>query len=218
MGLMDRDYMKDHQRERPFSPPPDRSGVSTIGIAIIFIAALFGLYKAAEWKLNQRAAELAAKNAAVEAAETSHAINVRRRTTDQPFPPLPSYQNAPDAQSENPTVTKCVVNGKTSYSDGNCATGATASQIVTKANHNLMDAVRMPVVTQAAEPESQSSVVVQGNQGSDYAAMKAECAALDERIKYLDAMARQPQGAQTQDWIRDERKKARDRQSRIPCR
>ena len=219
MGLMDRDYMKDRQRERPFRPPPDRSGVSTIGIAIIFITALFGLYKVAEWKLNQRATELATKNAAVEPTETSHVINVRPRTTDQPFPPLPSYQNAPDPQPGSRTVTKCVVNGKTSYSDGNCATGAIASQIVTKANHNLMDAVRMPVVTQAAELVSQSSVVVvQGNQGSDYAAMKAECAALDEHIKYLDAMARQPQSAQTQDWIRDERKKARDRQSRIPCR
>lgn len=218
MGLMDRDYMKDRQRERPFSPPPERSGMSTFGIAFIFIAALFGLYKAADWKLNQRAYEPAAKKAAAAAIETKGPTNVRSQTTDQPHPPLPNYQNAPDAQPGSRTVTKCVVNGKTSYSDGDCATGAIASQVVTKANHNLMDAVRMPVVTQAIEPVSQSSVVVQGNQGSDYAAMKAECAALDEHIKYLDAMARQPQGAQTQDWIRDERKKARDRQSRIPCR
>lgn len=217
MGLMDRDYMKDRQRERPFSPPTDRSSVSTIGIAIIFIAVLFGLYKAADWKLNQRANDLAAKKAAAEATETNRSTNIRPQV-DQPLPPLPSYQNTPDAQPGSRTVTKCVVNGKTSYSDGKCATGAIASQIVTKANHNLMDAVRMPGVTQAAEPVSQSSVVGQGNQGSDYAAMKAECAALDEHIKYLDAMARQPQSAQTQDWMRDERKKARDRQSRIPCR
>lgn len=217
MGLMDRDYMKDRQRERPFSPPPERSGISTFGIAFIFIAALFGLYKAADWKLNQRANALATKKATAAAIETKGST-VKPQTTDQPLPPLPSYQTVPDAQPGSRTVTKCVVNGKTSYSDGNCATGAIASQVVTKANHNLMDAVRMPVVTHAAEPAPPSSVVAQGNQSSSYAAMKAECAGLDEHIKYLDALARQPQGAQTQDWIRDERKKARDRQNRIPCR
>lgn len=217
MGLMDRDYMNDRQRERPFSPPTDQSSVSTIGIAIIFIAVLFGLYKAADWKLNQRANDLAAKKAAAEATETNRSTNIRPQV-DQPLPPLPSYQNTPDAQPGSRTVTKCVVNGKTSYSDGNCATDAIASQVVTKANHNLMDAVRIPKITQAAEPVPQPSVAVQGTQGSDYTAMKAECEALDEHIKYLDAVARQPQGPQMQDWIREERKKARDRQARIPCR
>jgi len=45
----------------------------------------------------------------------------------------------------------------------------------------------------------------------------AECQALNETIARLDAMARQPQSAQTQDWIRNERKKARDRQFQIQC-
>lgn len=214
---MDRDYMNDRQRERPFSPPTDRSGISTFGITFIFIAALFGLYKAADWKLNQRANELAATKAAAEATETNRSTNIRPQV-DQPLPPLPSYQNAPDAQPGSRTVTKCLVNGKTSYSDGNCAAGAVASQVVTKANHNLMDAVRVPVVTRAEEPVPQSSVVSQANPGADVAAMKAECRLLDKEVESLDAMARQPQGPQMQDWIRDQRKKVRDRQNRIPCR
>lgn len=48
-------------------------------------------------------------------------------------------------------------------------------------------------------------------------AKKAECAAIDSRVEQLDAMARQPQSAATQDWIRSERKAARDRQFRLRC-
>ena len=47
---------------------------------------------------------------------------------------------------------------------------------------------------------------------------QAECKALDARITYYDSMARQPQSAQTQDWIAAQRKKARDRQFGLRCR
>ncbi len=45
----------------------------------------------------------------------------------------------------------------------------------------------------------------------------AECKALDASITQYDAMARQPQTGQMQDWITGEKKKARDRQFRIHC-
>lgn len=44
-----------------------------------------------------------------------------------------------------------------------------------------------------------------------------ECKALDAEITRLDAMARQPQSAQVQDWIRAEKKRARDRQFQVRC-
>lgn len=47
--------------------------------------------------------------------------------------------------------------------------------------------------------------------------VNAECKALDERVTQLDAMARQPQSGQMQDWIRGERKTARDRQFALRC-
>lgn len=46
---------------------------------------------------------------------------------------------------------------------------------------------------------------------------RAECKALEERITWLDSMARQPQPGYTQDWIAAEKKLARDRQFRIRC-
>lgn len=45
----------------------------------------------------------------------------------------------------------------------------------------------------------------------------AECKALEARITQLDNMARQPQTGQMQDWIRDQKSKARDRQSGLRC-
>lgn len=43
------------------------------------------------------------------------------------------------------------------------------------------------------------------------------CKALDERIEHLDSIARQPQSGQMQDWLRGERKQARDRQFALRC-
>ena len=45
----------------------------------------------------------------------------------------------------------------------------------------------------------------------------AECKALDAQIANYDAMARQPQSGQMQDWITAEKKNARDQQFRIKC-
>ncbi len=66
---------------------------------------------------------------------------------------------------------------------------------------------------QAPSPSPRSSPVVQGNsQGrSD------ECKALDAHITRLDAMARQPQSGERQDWLRSQKQKARDRQFQLRC-
>lgn len=45
----------------------------------------------------------------------------------------------------------------------------------------------------------------------------AQCQALDAQITHYDAMARQPQSGQMQDWITAQKKKARDQQFRIKC-
>lgn len=55
------------------------------------------------------------------------------------------------------------------------------------------------------------------NEINVHAARQSECKSLDARVTHLDAMARQPQGAQMHDWIRSERKQARDRQFEIRC-
>ena len=219
MGLMDRDYMNEKRARQACNPAPKKSAASTLFMVLVFVAALFFLYKLADWQLNKRASGIAAQSAPK-----------AQRTPSQPpsrqeaFPllgepgPRP-YQDAPEPVVGNRVVTKCIVNGKTSYGDGPCASDAVAAQVTTRADHNIMAPVRVAVSTTTETTYSSAPVLTAQNSApSDYAAKKIECQTLDSHIQNLDSMSRQPQGAQMMDWIRDERKKARDRQFRIPCR
>lgn len=201
---MDHDFLKGGDRERPFTPPPEQPVLRWLGAMLTLLALVYAAYRVIEWQRYSPPAP-AVKPTSV--------------------PPSRIVEQAPTQALSNPTpdtgariVTKCLSNGKTTYNDSSCAAGEKTSQVLTKENHNLMDAVRVPAAPPAVELSTPSTVTTQGNQNPDYAAMKAECAAWDERVKYLDAMARQPLDGQTQDSIRSERKKARDRQARIPCR
>lgn len=201
---MDHEFLKGDGREPPFTPPPEQPLLRWLSLLLTLLALVYAGYRAIEW-LNYRPPVAATKPA-----------NVVPNTTLEPVP-----KQAPSSTtSETGTriVTKCLSNGETSYSDGDCAVGAKTSRVVTKENRNLMDAVRIPIKPPVAEPSAPSAVIAQSAQDLNHAAMKAECAAWDERVKYLDALARQPLDGQTQDWIRGERKKVRDRQARIPCR
>ena len=216
MALIDRDYLHDKHRQRPFSPPPTRSGTSTLGMVLIFVAILFALYKIADWKLQQRTPQPAWQPSAPkpDSAGIEPVVPAARTSLVSPRP----QQDTHDTDTTTQLVTKCVTKGKTSYGDGPCAQGAAVSQIRTRSDHNLMAAVRPDRVSTAPAEERTSprSVVAQRSPSADVAAAKkAECQILDARIAELDALSRQPQSPQTQDWIRDERKKARDKQFRL---
>lgn len=201
---MDHDFLKGDDRERPFTPPSELPILRWLGVLLILLALVYAGYRLIEWR-GYRSPAAATKPASVAPSQT----------TEQ-APRQASSSTTPEAGTR--VVTKCLANGKTTYNDGDCAVGAKTSHVVTKETLNLMDAVRIPATPSVEELSAQSIVITQGKPAPDYAAMKAECAAWDERVKYLDALARQPLDGQTQDWIRSERKNARDRQSRIPCR
>lgn len=221
MGLIYRDYMNEKRGRQAFNPAPEKSAASTLFMVLVFVAALFFLYKLADWHLNQRASGL-----------TTQSTPNAQPTPDQP----PSRQEASKLPREsglrpyqdhdastpaagNRVVTKCIVHGKTSYSDAPCASGAVATQVTTRADHNIMAPVRVTATVATETTYSPApAAVAQATAPSDYAAKKLECEALESRVQYLDSMSRQIQRAQTMDWIKDERKKARDRQFRIPCR
>ena len=219
MGLMDRDYMHGKRLRQAFNPATEKSAVSTLFMVLVFVTALFLLYKLADWQLTQRASGIAAQSAPLVQA-TSSPAPARHEASTPPHEPRPStYQEKPEQTSGNRVVTKCIVNGKTSYGDGPCASDAVAAQVTTRADQNIMAPVRVAASITTETTYSPAPVVTtQNNAPSDYAVKKIECQSLDAHIQNLDSMSRQPQGAQMMDWIRDERKKARDRQFRIPCR
>lgn len=156
MGLMDRDYMHEKHHWRPFGPPPERSTTGTLLMVLVFVAAFFLLYKLADWQINKRATELVGKQAPAP-APANQTVQRPTEPSAQPLPPL-SHWHTPESTAGTRVVTKCVVNGKTSYGDSSCTQGAITTQVNTRADHNLMAAVRAPVIPPTIETVSQQTL------------------------------------------------------------
>ncbi len=221
MVLIDRDYMNEKRGRQAFNPAAEKSAAGTLFMVLVFIAALLFLYKLADWHLNQRASGVATQSTPNAPPTLGQPPSREKAFTLPRESGLRPYQDhdAPTPATGNRVVTKCIVNGKTSYTDAPCASGAVATQVTTRADHNIMAPVRVTATVATETTHSPAPVAVAQNTApSDSAAKKLECEALESRVQYLDSMSRQIQGAQTMDWIKDERKKARDRQFRIPCR
>lgn len=208
----------DETRENPFSPPPENKSATIAKMIVVTALLLFALFRIVNWVLDERAQG--------KAASSSTSPNTGAGSTTPALPnnrSLPEKTKPPDLNPEPPgrtrIITKCVVAGKTSYTDGPCATDAISSQLITKPDQNLMDSVK-PAPAKAAVATAQPETSPQPDQTQDRATSSnaAECSDLENWIIHLDNIARQPQGPQTQDWIRNERKKARDRKFRIACR
>jgi hypothetical protein len=204
---MDHDFLKGGNRERPFTPPPEQPILRWLFALLTVLALIYAGYRFIEW-WNHRPPTTAIRQVPITAPN---------KATEQPSGRAPQTSAPPTLDPDNRAVTKCVINGKTSYGDGNCATGGVATQVTTKANHNLMAAVRPQTPVRIEEPVSQPAIVPRSESTNPAAETKLRCEALEARIVSLDAMGRQPQTLQTYDWIRDERKKTRDEQFRTPC-
>jgi hypothetical protein len=194
-------------RPRPFSPPPSVREITTTKVvlfAALAIAVIYGVY---EWTLHHQAASPNSKPPAQTAS-----------TEPAPTTPEIAHPSPPAATGDARVVTKCVVNGKTSYGDEACSNGATATQLITKADYNLMAGLTPSQMSASrriqGEAPSISTFVAGGN---TVAANVGECKLIDAEIASLDAAARQPQSGQSQDRIRQTRKELRDRQFRMHC-
>jgi hypothetical protein len=121
---------------------------------------------------------------------------------------------------EENIIFKCMVNGKTTYSHDPCQDGTIARQVEVNDTAGIVcpsrEVIESTMATQAdlraVERQAMQPLVASVGGGND-----EECKAINERIASLDAMARQPQSAPVQDWIRQERMKGRNRQFSIRC-
>lgn len=205
---MDPDFMKRDNADRPFGPAPERPLMHWIATVLVLLALVYAGYRVWESSSDRASPPKTRQDASA---------------TSQPLPPpqtsAPPPPAVPAAQAPGTRiVSKCVVNGKTLYSDNACPQGTAATQVITKADHNLMAGLT-PAQMAAADrvqptAPSMSTFAQSDNQISD---KSSECAFINAEIKRLDAMARQPLSGQTQDEIARARKELRDRQFRIRC-
>lgn len=206
---MDPDFMKRDNDDRPFGPAPERPLMHWIATVLVLLALVYAGYRVWESSSDRASPPKTTQDTSA---------------TSQPLPPPQTSAQPPSAAPALPApgtriVSKCVVNGQTLYSDNACPQGTAGTQVITKADHNLMAGLT-PAQMAAADrvQPAAPSMSVLAQSGNPIADRANECAFINSEIKRLDALARQPQSGQMQDWITAERKKLRDRQFRIPCR
>lgn len=239
MGLADRDYMRERARrrehgerrvrqlsDRPFTPPEPTVG-STLQYVFGFVALAYLCVKGFHWWADNHQPPPRPR-----AAISAPAPQVTPQEQAKRFPQLtgnwdpsrrvPTYERIP-APPALTVVTKCVANGRVTFSDGPCEAGASVSHITVNGSRNVADAqpVSPPPSTMVAPAQRlvaiEASPPTASPEGPDPAARQAECAFHEQAIQSIDVRARQPLGPAEQDWLSAKRKEHRDAQFRLHC-
>lgn len=198
--------------EQGLRPKPDRHWALWLALAVL---AVYLFYMGAEWLLAQQRAP---KQSVGPMAAQPRIAPPPRQARPAPSPPVASTgATGPDTFE----VTKCLTpSGKAAYSDGPCPEGSRATTVRLRRDVNIADG--MSPQAREASIRDNAAVAAQQHQyerqvAQNVANEMAECSGLAEHINWIDAIGRQPQGAYSQDWLRDERQRTRDRQFRLGC-
>lgn len=224
MGIADRDYMRERRQveEIRFTPPPAQR-LSFLWMLLVWVGAAFALYKVYEKVYESKVHQAPA---ASQVTKTSKPAPPTATTSSwqEPQRPvarsqhIPAYPAAVPPPQEARSVTKCVGNGTTTYSDQGCAAGSVAERVEVNPNRNLSDGLpRSKIDFTPAPTNNPAGELAVANADANPHFKKNKCDALEARIRSIDAEARQPQSAQTQDRLAMWRKEARDEQFRLRC-
>ena len=219
MGLADRDYMRGRQQHERASGPSDPSATSTLWIILFFVAFTFVSYKAVTWWQQRQVLKAVAAKRVTEQSQPPLPPRADSRLTGNWDPNRVVSPPAPrlDQQDQTTYVTKCVIKGGTTYSQGSCAPNANATTVKINRPQNIADSVPIPFPA----PQAPRLVAQAGPEyppaESPHVVRKRQCSAYDEAIKQIDARARQPISGGEQDWLAARRKEQRDAQFRMRC-
>lgn len=137
-------------------------------------------------------------------------------------PAAPGLSPSPAPQPRIERITKCLSNaGTASYSDGPCPAGTRGATVELRPDSNLADGMSLEARAASAQQNreaAQASAAHERRVAQQVDGTVQACASLEAEIAWLDAAARQPQSAWTQDDLRARRKQARDRQFALRCR
>lgn len=217
MAFEDREYMRDRidgDKVLPFRPAPQKTSVFTIALCVV--AALYLLYHAALWWQSKQPSTkpTSAPSAAIPKADTPDA--------DAPRVPHGAVQSQPNQAPAPGTVSKCVLDGKVTYSDAACPKGAVVGSVKLPppVAVNVFEQQRAALAKAAALQQSDAAPEPQPTlhtPSQAAPAKSAECKYLNDLVRQIDIRALQPQSMQQQDVLREDRKKARDRQFFLGC-
>lgn len=227
MGLADRDYMWDRERSRTYANKTKlRDTLWTILAAVAGCYLLYKTYGWVEFKKPQPPANITQQKPVVKAEPQVNFVEytppAQKEVKRQPATPNYTYQT-----STQQSITKCNINGTVTYTDKECPTSAQRSSVLvdtanvgttTHINPDTSQQSNQTLVAsqnpEQIQPVRQTAYPQQAQQASNKA---AECVFLKQQIEQIDAIARQPQSASTQDRLAADRRKVRDRQHTLGC-
>lgn len=222
MGLEDRDYMHERNAEvfEKRNSTQNHPFRSTLWMVLTWTTMLFLLYQSFLWlESYKQARNELISSSKIETPEKKAATSQRKNvpsTTEGSQQNAPAGSALPVPDTRN-TVTKCLLNGQVTFTDGKCPNGSTTSY-VTVSTGNVVNV--LPPTFIPTTPKIQPQVVMQqpAAETNNVASMKeTECGFLNHQVDQLDALARQPLSSQSQDSISEQRKKYRSRQFALHC-
>ncbi len=205
-------------------PRPENREMNPLWIAALILAVLFIGYQVVVRDLPRKPQAAAARTPAPATnAPPAVAPDVQHMPPPaaQRVPPAPVARVAEPAPATREIYLCKGYSGGMFWSSAICSTQrATIDRIVAVPTSLSWD--EQVQLAEGRWREAQSLYRPQPSEGgivslSGRPSGAGECAALEARIQQLDAMARQPQSGFTQDWIRSERRAARDRQTALRC-
>ena len=138
--------------------------------------------------------------------------------------PAPRYEERepePKSTSRVQRFAKCISpSGAATYSDGACPTGTRASEVLVTPDVNLAEGMSQDARQASMRRNSaiaQSVLEHERRVAMNVDSSSTECAQLNALIASIDAAARQPQSGFEQDRLKDQRRRARDRQFALRC-
>jgi hypothetical protein len=227
MGLSDRDYMRERDRarrdsDRPFTPPSTSAGWPwTLLIWLVAGFVLFKLYVKHEPSQHQAPAKtVRIQQQELQAGTASRAeVDEERASAEVARQPPPTTTR--NATPSSNTIYLCrAYNGGTFWAQAHCNQHNALIERIAYVPPDLPFDQKVAIATEQRRHSAamiQNDIRIAQTSEGRSASPHNECKALDARIVQFDALARQPQSAQMQDWIASQRKEARDRQFRLRC-
>ncbi len=148
-----------------------------------------------------------------------------RPESTQPARALPVEEILPSrappmtrADPARQTIMKCIENGRVTYGDGACNGELVEVPVDTRNNVVEPDRQTLEYMARPRQPDSPPAPAATISRGAaPTRSGQTECQAIDAQIAAIDAQARQPQTAQMQDLLKDQRAKLRGRQNDLRC-
>ena len=233
MELQDRDYMHERRQRSPFTPPSDRGGLF---VASVFLALAVLLYLGYDWLLTQpvgRSLLPAFGNAKTQPAPATaseappsvwHRCLINGHTVFSASV-CPSLDAGPAERPRAPQVTAGSITlyhckayaGGTFWANTHCNQHRALVDRMVTVPADIPFAQQVELAEGARRAAATLQTTPSETSRAPAVSSRAPCDGLAQQIEHLDAMARQPQSAQTQDRIRTERGRIRDLQAALRC-